>query len=582
MPRELPANNFFCKTLVCTFHHKSNLIDDPQVKILNLTMMKISNYSSLGYFLILIFTCLHPKAQSVYYHNSNTAIVNYIDELANAGIIKVSTVVKPYTRQTIAALLDTAYLHQNELNKRQIEELRFFLRDFQKELSDDKGIKKRLDLFHYRNAIFNITINPILGFKYFANDSSNFYHRWNGAEFFATAGKIGMYASLRDNRQNKILSTANYLNQFEGADYKVDGKGGGDYSEMRGGITYGWKWGTVGLLKDHFTWGDNQHGANIFSGRAPSFAHLKLQLQPAPWLDFNYVHAWLNSEVIDSAASYPINGANRLTFRKKYMAANLFTVRPIKKLNISFGNSIVYGDIPIQAAYLIPFMFFKSIDHSLTGAGSNYLGQNSQLFFNISSRNIKNIHLYTSLFVDEISLSNMWDSEKQSNFISFKIGAHISNLGIQNIQLTAEYTRTNPLTYRHYLTTATFASNNYSLGHYLGDNSQELYAAIQFKPIKNFSVRASLTMADKGISYYYDGRSGTIGSGKGKEFLTGIYWTQQSMSFEAQYQIINDVYCNLGFLLTNQSAIDANAQNYSPSFMRGKLGTLNFGLNVGF
>ena len=232
-----------------------------------------------------------------------------------------------------------------------------------------------------------------------------------------------------------------------------------------GGITYTWKWGSFGAIKDHFVWGDNEHGSNIFSGRTPSFAHLHLHLKPARWLDFNYIHGWLVSNVIDSAKNYYVNGSlNRQVFRPKYVAANLATITLVKGLDVSIGNSIVYSDQNVNPAYLIPVFFYKSVDHTQTSTGADELGQNAQMFFNISSRNIKNVHLYLSGFIDEISFSNALDEKEQSNFISGKIGMKISNLFHKNIFLTGEYTRTNPITYRHYVATTTFESNGYNMG----------------------------------------------------------------------------------------------------------------------
>jgi hypothetical protein len=267
---------------------------------------------------------------------------------------------------------------------------------------------------------------------------------------------------------------------------------------MTGGITYSWNWGSLGLVKDRYTWGDNSFGANIFSNKAPSFAQLKLTIHPVAWIDFNYLHGWLVSGVIDSSNSYWTGSGTRLTFRPKYVAANLLTFTIWKRLKVSIGNSIVYGDVPVQPAYLIPFFFYKSVDHTLSNAGSNYLGQNSQMFFNISSRQIKHLHLYTSVFIDEISFSHMWDEEKQSNFFSFKIGGELSNFPLKNVTIQAEYTRNNPLVYRHYIPTATFSSNEYTMGHYLGDNSQEFALGLVVKPVSRLTTTPAMDFCTEG------------------------------------------------------------------------------------
>ncbi|TAH37956.1 MAG: hypothetical protein EYC69_14885 [Bacteroidetes bacterium] len=524
----------------------------------------------------------HTMAQEVYQHVSSTDIYDYLDELSNAQIIELNSAIKPYSRMLIAEKLFEANNKRAELNQRQQKELDFYLKDFSKELRPDKKFDKRLDLFYYKDSLFTFNLNPILGMSYYSNDSGSFYHRWNGAEIYSYVGKkLGFYASLRDNHESKRLSDPAYLNQFDASNYKVDTKGGGDFDEMRGGITYTWAWGSVGLVKDHFVWGDNYHGSNIFSGHQPSFASLKLHLKPVPWFDFNYIHGWLVSDVIDSSKTYVNGNSNRINFRPKYIAANMYTLTPFKRLQVSLGNSIVYSDQNVHPAYLIPFFFFKTIDHSLTSTGSNFLGQNSQFFFNISSRNIRNTHLYLSVFVDEIALGRATDKSKHSNFYSMKVGARLSNLGIKNVFLTAEYTRTNPVVYRHYISTTTFASSSFNMGHYLGDNAQEVYLSLGYKPISKLLLEASYTLAQKGWEYLYTGVSADPqGNGLGHPFIDRVYWQASDISFKARYQLLNDAWIFAALSSTDHHGLKDDV--YSMPYFRGKRTTINVGANIGF
>ncbi|MBP6334921.1 MAG: hypothetical protein KA444_05560 [Bacteroidia bacterium] len=529
-----------------------------------------------------LFILMPLSAQEVYQHVSNTDLYDYLDELSNAHVITLNTAVKPYSRKLIAEKLAEAHNKRTELNERQQKELDFYLKDFSKELRPDKNFDKRLDLFYYKDTLFTFNINPILGISYFTNDSGSFYHRWNGAEAYAYVGKnLGFYASLRDNHESKRLSDPAYLNQFDASNYKVDTEGGGDFDEMRGGITYSWPWGSIGLVKDHIVWGDNYNGSNIFSGHQPSFTSLKFHLNPVKWFDFNYIHGWLVSDVIDSAKTYVNGNSNRIVFRPKYIAANLYTFTPLKHLQFSFGNSIVYSDQNVHPAYLIPFFFFKSIDHSLTSTGSNFLGQNSQMFFNISSRNIRNTHFYFGLFLDEISLGRATNEEEHSNFYSMKIGGRFSNLGIKNLFLTGEYTRSNPIVYKHYITTATFASSSFNMGHYLGDNAQEFYFAVGYKPIPKLFVEMSFTLAQKGYEYLYTGVSADEqGNGLGHDFINRVYWQGIDFSFKARYQILNDAWVFARVSSSDYHGIKED--DYTMPYFIGKQTTINVGANIGF
>jgi hypothetical protein len=538
--------------------------------------------------LLLLLFCFSAHSQDVYQHVSNSDLYDFIDELSNLQVIEMNTAIKPYSRMLIATKLSEANSKREQLNSRQQKELDFYLQDYNKELMPDKNFKKRYDLFYYKDTLFTISVNPILGLDYYKNDSGGFYHRWNGGEFFSYVGKnFGFYASLRDNHESKRFTnpmadgtdSAGYLNLFPGSNYKPDTKGGGDFDEVRGGLSYSWKWGSAGIVKDNFVWGDNYHGANIFSGRQPSFTALKFSMTPVRWLNFNYYHGWLVSDVLDSARSYSAGPFVRIGMHPKWVAANMFTFMPLRGLNLSVGNSIIYSDQSINIAYLVPFFFYKTVDHGLSSAGSNWLGQNSQMYFNISSRNVKNVHLYMSAFIDEIALGRATDSKTQTNFISLKLGGRVSNILNKNVTATIEYTRTNPGAYRHYIPTATFSSNSFNLGHYLGDNAEEIYLALSVRPIAKLFLEASMTNARKGTYYTITGSSrDTLNNGKGLPFMKTVRWENATLAFNARYQIVNDAWIFFGI---TSSEITGDTKYTMPNF-RGKLTTINLGANFGF
>ena len=186
--------------------------------------------------------------------------------------------------------------------------------------------------------------------------------------------------------------------------------------------------------------------------------------------------------VVDSASSYWVTnsyGADyREVYHKKYIAANMFTITPVKNLKVSAGDSIIYNDQNFNAAYIIPLFFYKSVDHSLTSGIDN---MNSQMFLDISSRQIKNLHLYATMFIDELSVSRFTKNDEW-NFLSYKAGFRLTDLPVSNLSFTTEFTYSYPLAFQHYVPTLTFETNGYNLGHYLRDNSREWYVALDYHP----------------------------------------------------------------------------------------------------
>ena len=552
--------------------------------------------------------------QDIPQHISYTRIYDFIDELANDGFIEINSVVKPYSRRFISDKLAEVRQQESALNKRQKDELNFFLEEYaleqnrlpEREFLLYEGNYSRFDLvppvFLYKDSIFRARIQPILGMNIYVNGNGQINQRWYGADFQAMIGEhVSVYGSLRDisfaasNELNPRLSEPAYLTNVPGFQYKEPN----DFSDSRGGIKFGWNWGSVGLVKDNVVWGDNYNGSNILSGRVPSFPMITLQLKPAKWFEMNYIHGWLVSNVVDSARFYVENDVRKwYRNHNKYIAANMFTFTPIPKLNISFGNSIIYAEDNVQPGYLIPVAFYKSIDHTLT-KGIATENQNSQLFFNISSRNIRHVHLFSSVFFDEIKFSRFKPSSAEKNPVSFKIGGKVTNFPIPNLSATAEFTRTNIINYKHSIPAISYASNSYNMGHYLGDNAQELYASLGYKLIRGLDLNVYYLNAQHGNEYNYArrGEDANIRQIISQPSLGDVIWKNQTVGFKALYEVFNNAYAVVNIENSNIEGFDAvsepiggenrmTAQGtldfFTAPFLHGKNTTFTVGFSLGF
>jgi hypothetical protein len=552
--------------------------------------------SKFPFWLLLIFLLISLsglKSQVVYQHLSNKNIYHFIDELATIKIIEINSVIKPYSRNFIATKLEEAYSKKESLNKRQIKDLEFYLLEYKLELKsspDYPPIFNKVDIFkknpklafvlnplglHYKDSLLTVVVKPIWGMNYFINENGTEYHRWGGAEAHAYIGKHwGLYASLRDNNESKAISRPEYFTTRPGGAYKFTENGGGDYSEMRGGVTYAWKWGEVGLVKDHLNWGNFNHSPSILNDRAPSYAQIKLRIKPAKWFELNYIHGWLVSMVIDSSRSYYNNGRFREIYQPKYIAANMFTFTPWKSLNISIGNSIIYSDMNVHPAYLIPVMFYKSIDHTVNNGIDN---QNSQMFFDISSRQIKHLHLYATLFVDELKIERFSEPDRY-NFWSGKVGFKTSDLLIENLFLNFEYTMSMPITYEHRVPSLTYTSNNYNIGYYLQDNSDDMYISIGYIPLRGLHLTATYSLARHGEDFEYI-IDGTVDT---HPFMENVTWKNETYSIKASYEFFSNAYVFAEFIASDISGEEEQIEKYTPEFYHGKTNTISAGFNLGF
>ena len=159
------------------------------------------------------------------------------------------------------------------------------------------------------------------------------------------------------------------------------------------------------------------------------------------------------SGIIDSSSIF-YNTAGEITFSfiDKFIATHSLIITPVSGLDLSIGESIIY-DEELEFLYLMPIMFFRLADHQLSRQ-LNSAGGNAQFYFGISSKGqIKNTHLYGTLFIDEISLNGLFDSETQRYQMGFTLGVSVVDLPIENLTARIEYTKNYPFVYQHYIQT---------------------------------------------------------------------------------------------------------------------------------
>lgn len=593
-------------------------------------------------FCIVIFLCIFPHvitwAQNIPVSLSYTKVYDFIDELIMDGVVTNQTAIRPYTRNQIADMLTQAQRADSLLSNRQQNELKFYLNEFalENDLMVDNFVqytdRRTFSLsladpqFSYKslNNMFKMRIRPILGGDVMLSKKGAIIQRWWGAEIQMDIAKhLSIWGSLRDNSWNGNWLNTDYfpsdyaringarihygasqqtpaLSNIPGVQYK-EATYGGDFSDSKGGINlYSW-WGSIGIQRENIRWGDSYHSSNILSGRNPAVPMITLQLTPCKWFQFDYFHAWLVSNVLDSTYYYLENTTNGNASLKnyrpynKFMAANMFTFTPIKHLSISLGNSIVYAEQSLQVAYLIPIAFYKSLDHLLT-KGVRTQNQNSQVFASISVRPINHLQLYGSFFLDEVKFSRFKLSEPENNPISYLVGFNWSGWPIDGLSLKGEFMRSYIACYTHSIDVLTWASNSYNMGHYMGDNAQSIYTELAYRPVRGLLLKLSYTNDMKYNSYSYlrDNISETIAQ---KPFDHCIYRNDE-IRFDGIYEAHPNMYLRLSIGYNNAQGFDnlksdplpseyiGTAQQYldafCPLYYQGKNLTISGSFSFGF
>ena len=540
-----------------------------------------------------------------------TEIYDFLEELTTDGVIRSNAAIKPYTRDHIAALLREAQSKDSLLNRRQKDDLQFYLQDYALEcdtvptyysyghrhvtqwITPVSNLSLADPSLHIltKDKIFKMRVRPILGMDLSYNKSGLLMHRWYGAEIQMDIAKhLSIWGSIRDNSwsgqgiDGSKITKQGYLNNLPGVQYK-EANYGGDFSDSRGGISLYMWWGSIGVQRERITWGDAQHCSNILSAHNPAVPMFTIQLTPCKWFQFDYFHAWLPSNVIDSTYWYSEQQTATGTQREyrpanKFMAANMFTFMPCKYVQFSFGNSIVYAERNVQAAYFIPIAFYKSLDHLLT-KGLHTENQNSQAFATITVRPTDHLRLYGSFFIDEFKLARLKKDNPEHNLYSYLVGFNWSGWPVKGLALRGEFVRSNIATYEHSIKVLDYTSNSYQMGHYMGSNAQSIFVQLAYRPTRSLRLTLDYTNNTKYTAYdYIRGDIKTIISQKP---FDEVIWREDVVTFKALYEVFNNCYAHVDLTYNNARATDAEVLNrYTPAYMQGKNFTFTCGLSFGF
>ena len=199
-------------------------------------------------------------------------------------------------------------------------------------------------------------------------------HFWNGIYSYGYISDVlGFSFDFRDNTESGTTldktksftpeTGVNARTDMNTYDYSSDKM---EYSEAKMMLATDWKWGSLAAGKEFLEWGYGDNGLLVMSQKAPSFPLIRLDVNPVEWLSFNYFHAWLSSDVIDTTSFYSTeNGDQEFSFREKYLASHTLTIKPTSGLDLSIGESIIYAD-QLEFLYLIPITFFRLADHYLS------------------------------------------------------------------------------------------------------------------------------------------------------------------------------------------------------------------------
>lgn len=502
--------------------------------------------------LVLFFasTIAIANAQMIW-ENPNHEVYNYLNRLAAKGFIDFNDIIRPVSREVIAKHLLALEANTDSLSVIEKKELLFYLQEFRPVKAEEKDkihlVKKdpnqRIRGLFINTKDLQLNFDPMGSLMRVSGTNKAFTQMSNGFNFWGKAGNFGFQLYYRDYTETGT-GIRNYRAESPITDIiELTGTARPNrqnFSEIRASINYQFKKGSVSVGKDQLLWGYGENGRIVLSDKAPTFPYLRFDYQPFSWMHFHYVHAWLNSNIIDSNATYRTGtvgvGDYRDQYIPKYMASHTLTFKPIKGLDIAIGESVVYSD-KTDVGFFIPINLFKLYDNNR----SNYnirAGSNGQYFLQVSSRNhLKNTHLYGSLFIDEIRVSSIFNRTQSRNQLGYTIGGSVTDAFVPYLTLGAEYTRVNPFVYNNLIPAQTYSQFNASMGDWMGNNFDRMMLFAKFTPIPRLKTYLRYQHIRKG-------GPGTIDQQYNVQpqppFLFDFQHKRSDLFLQASYEFVNN------------------------------------------
>ncbi len=544
------------------------------------------------YPLLLLLFIIHVTgslAQSVY-APLNPDYYYLIDRMDIQGASgNIFTSVKPYLRNDIAAMADMALSDSGKLAHRlsKVDRLNLqYLQHDNWEWSHNKDsgnsahkfiwnlYKKRNDFFAVNTKDFQLQLNPVIDFSYgrdYSYTDQSTYINTRGAELRGVIDdKVGFYAFLTDNQ----AAFPEYVKARIAATNTVPGEGfwgpygtnGYDFYTARGYVDF--------RLTKHITTQFGQDANFIGDGYRSlmlsdySGNYLFWKVDTKIWkFDYVNIFAQMTSDIIG------VPPLGDIAYPHKYLALHYLTYSFSKKFNlglfecITFGNTDTVHNRGYDLNYLNPVIFYKAVENGLGAPDKDHIGINWK--WNLLSH----VSLYGSVLLDEFNIDQLrantgWWGNKQAAQAGLK---YIDIFGIHNLDLQFEENIVPPYTYATYSFPG--AAGNYSyfanytnymqpLADPMGANFYESIAILRFQPWYKFTFTGKLFYTIIGLDTAGKGNYGsnvmlsntTRVSSYGNYITQGARTTIEFVSLTGTYQIVHNMFIDLGIVLRNESS----------------------------
>ncbi|WP_456406345.1 capsule assembly Wzi family protein [Caldithrix abyssi] len=321
------------------------------------------------------------------------------------------------------------------------------------------------------------------------------------------------------------------------------------YSDFTGGeLAFHSRYFDFRFAQQEITWGYGESGQLILSNNTPPYPYLSVSKNWG-WFKFIALHGKLQSFWADTLDDgYKV-------FPDKWLAAHRLEMSLWHKVTIGLNECFIYGNRYADWAYLLPFNFYRAVQHKLRDRDNATIAIDAEYLVRPGFK------VYGTVFLDEFRRSKIgtnWFGNKQAFLFGFW---WVDPFRLANLSLRFEYTAIMPWVYTHKYLINAYVSDQRSLGHWAGPNSELYYLHVQKDWHARLRSGLKLQQYKHGDNYPNENIGGDILKGRSvllgsqtepretRKFLEGILTTRQTAQFYATYEIFNDFYLKGAFTI---------------------------------
>lgn len=320
------------------------------------------------------------------------------------------------------------------------------------------------------------------------------------------------------------------------------------YSDRTGGeLTWHSDYVDFSFAQQEIEWGIGETGTMILSDYPEQYPYIAVS-KDWGWGRFTALHgklqSFLQDTLTDGTPLYP----------DKWVAAHRLEIAPLKNLTFGFNEVFIYGNRYADWAYLIPFNFYRAVQHKLRDRDNATISIDAEWIVR------PGLKFYGTVFLDEFKRSKLgtdWFGNKHG----FQFGVVKTDpFAIPDTRCGFEYVAIMPWVYTHKFDINRYESDGRSLGHWAGPNSEIYHFHIQKDWTYRLRSGLHLRQWKHGANYPNENIGGDLLIGRGvllgtqtvpretRRFLEGILTRERRIEGFLDYELFN------GFFLSGQAA----------------------------